>query len=173
MNITRHAIEQKGFFEDVNLSTLLLVGLMLSIIIICLTIFIAFEIHSTYQTDIFRSIISGLILSSIFASIMTMILIFIINKSVDDYDKKMNEIEINGKTKIENVTTNDEYRYIATYQHDNKSYFINFATDDNVNIKKDDTIVFNHYKEKVLKNSSTVTVTNSDIKDGKVKIKHK
>ena len=172
MNITQHEIEQKGFFEDVNLSTLLLVGLMLSIIIICLTIFIAFEIHSTYQTDIFRSIISGLILSSIFASIMTMILIFIINKSVDDYEKKMNEIEINGKTKIENVTTNDERNIIVTYHYKDKSQFIEFMTDKNINIKEGDTVQFDHYKEKIEKDSSVVTVSTKDIKDGKVKIQH-
>lgn len=173
MNITRHAIEQKGFFEDVNLSTLLLIGLMLSIIIICLTILIAFEIHSTYQTDIFRSIISGLILSSIFASIMTMILIFIINKSVDDYEKKMNEIEITGQTKIENVTVNEKQNVIATYQYKDKSQFIEFMTNESVNIKEGDTVRFDYYKEKIEKDSSTVTVSKKDIKDGKIKIQHK
>ena len=104
---------------------------------------------------------------------MTMILIFIINKSVDDYDKKMNEIEITGQTKIENVTVNEKQNVIATYQYKDKSQFIEFMTNESVNIKEGDTIQFDHYKEKIEKDSSIITVSTKDIKDGKVKIKHK
>lgn len=173
MNITRHAIEQKGFFEDVNLSTLLLIGVMLLVIVVSFAMLFSIEIYSTYQIDVFRSIIYALIASSIFVLIMTMILIFIAHKSVDDYDKKMNEIEITGQTKIENVTVNEKQNVIATYQYKDKSQFIEFMTNESVNIKEGDTVRFDHYKEKIEKDSSTVTVSKKDIKDGKVKIQHK
>lgn len=173
MNITRHAIEQKGFFEDLNLSTLLLIGVMLLVIVVSFAMLFSIEIYSTYQIDVFRSIIYALIASSIFVLIMTMILIFIAHKSVNDYDKKMNEIEITGQTKIENVTVNEKQNIIATYQYKDKSQFIEFMTNESVNIKEGDTVRFDHYKEKIERDSSTVTVSKKDIKDGKVKIQHK
>lgn len=172
MNITQHEIEQKGFFEDVNLSTLLLIGVMLLFIIVSFAIIVSFEIHSTYQIDVFRSMMYGLVVSSIFILIMTMILIFIVDKSVDDYDKKMNEIEMTGQTKIENVTINDDRNEIATYHYKDKSQFIEFMTDKSMNIKEGDTVRFDHYKEKIEKDSSAITVSTKDIKDGKVKIEH-
>lgn len=98
---------------------------------------------------------------------------FLFYKSDKSYNESMNEIEITGQTKIKNVTVNEQKNVIATYQYKDKSQFIEFITDKSVNIKEGDTVQFDHYKKKIEKDSSTVTVSTKDIKERKVKIQHK
>lgn len=173
MNITRHAIEQKGFFEGLDANLLIMIGVAIVILITFTTILVAFEIRSYHKIGISQSIMTAFLPSLFLVFILIGMFSFLFYKSDKSYKESMNEIEITGQTKIENVTVNEKQNIIATYQYKDKSQFIEFMTNESVNIKEGDTVRFDHYKDKIEKDSSTVTVSKKDIKDGKIKIQHK
>lgn len=173
MNITRQAIEQKGFFEGLDANLLIMIGIVIVILITFTTILVAFEIRSYHNIGVSQSIMTAFLPSLILVFILIGMFSFLFYKSDKSYNESMNEIEITGQTKIKNVTVNEQKNVIATYQYKDKSQFIEFITDKSVNIKEGDTVQFDHYKKKIEKDSSTVTVSTKDIKERKVKIQHK